>query len=345
MRHRSTFERIQLSNLAKKNIAIVYGGFSGERVISEKSAQLVQRHLNKDKFNAYLVDIAREGWFVDLDAGRIPVDKTDFSFQLKGKRQPFHGVFNAIHGTPGEDGKLQGYFDVMGIPYNNCGVIASAISFSKSACNIYLGALGINVARSHLIKHGAKYNAKKILADLGLPCFVKPTDGGSSIGITKVKEATQFDAAVRSAQAEHTDALVESFLDGVEVSCGCISLNGRPKALAVTEIVPANEFFDFESKYTNAQTQEITPARISESDYDEVMRTTEKIYGLLDGKGMIRIDFMVCKDGIYLIEPNTTPGLSEASILPQQAVYCGYDLDGFFELSLTEMFKFHSKRS
>jgi len=328
--------------LAKKNIAIVYGGFSAERVISEKSAQLVHRHLPEEKYNAFLVDIARGGWLVDHKGMRIPVDKTNFSFELDGMSLVFDGVFNAIHGTPGEDGKLQGYFDVMGIPYNNCGVISSAISFSKSACNIYLGALGIKVARSRLIRLGAAYNADEIIAELGLPCFIKPTDGGSSIGITKVKERNQFDAAVVSAQAEQTDALVESFLEGTEVSCGCISIQGTPKALAVTEIVPANEFFDFESKYTNAKTQEITPARIDAKDYDEVMRTTEEIYSMLNGKGMIRIDFMVGKEGVYLIEPNTTPGLSEASILPQQAVYCGYDLDSFFDLSLVEMFRQHS---
>lgn len=328
--------------MAKKNIAIVYGGFSAERVISEKSAQLVQRHLPKHKYNAFLVDIARDGWFVDHQEQRIPVDKTDFSFEFKGAPLIFDGVFNAIHGTPGEDGKLQGYFDVMGIPYNNCGVMASAVSFSKAACNIYLGALGIKVARSRLIRLGAVYNADEIIDELGLPCFIKPTDGGSSIGITKVKERSQFDAAVVSAQAEQTDALVESFLEGTEVSCGCISIQGTPKALAVTEIVPANEFFDFESKYTNAKTQEITPARIDAKVYEEVMRTTEKIYSMLNGKGMIRIDFMVGKNGVYLIEPNTTPGLSEASILPQQAVYCGYDLDSFFDLSLTEMFREHS---
>jgi D-alanine-D-alanine ligase len=196
-----------------------------------------------------------------------------------------------------------------------------------------------------MIRRGHAYDADAIVNDLGLPCFVKPTDGGSSIGITKVKLREEFDAAVLRAQEEGSDVIAESFLDGVEVSCGCISIQGKPKALAVTEIVPANDFFDFDSKYTNAKTQEITPARIEKEVYDEIMKTTERIYGILNGKGMIRIDFMVCKDGIYLIEPNTTPGLSEASILPQQAVYAGYDLDTFFDLSVVEMFQRHSARS
>jgi D-alanine-D-alanine ligase len=331
--------------VTQKNIAIVYGGFSAERVISEKSAELVHRHLDPAKYRSFMVDIAREGWSVHHEGQVYPVDKTDFSFQLNHEHIRFDGVFNAIHGTPGEDGKLQGYFDVMNIPYNNCGVIESAISFNKAACNIYLGAFGINVAKSRMIRRGHAYDADAIVNDLGLPCFVKPTDGGSSIGITKVKLREEFDAAVLRAQEEGSDVIAESFLDGVEVSCGCISIQGKPKALAVTEIVPANDFFDFDSKYTNAKTQEITPARIEKEVYDEIMKTTERIYGILNGKGMIRIDFMVCKDGIYLIEPNTTPGLSEASILPQQAVYAGYDLDTFFDLSVVEMFQRHSARS
>lgn len=325
-----------------KNIAIVYGGFSGERVISQKSAELVARHLPPSKYQGILLDIGRDGWFADLEGKRITIDKTDFSFTDGGNKVNFDGVFNAIHGTPGEDGKLQGYFDVLDIPYNNCGVTASAISFSKGVCNQFLGSQGIQVAKSRLIRFGAKFNTDEILNALGLPCFVKPTDGGSSIGVTKVKEKKDFAKAIQDAQVEGSDVLVEALLDGTEVSCGCISIDGVPKALAVTEVVPANEFFDFDSKYTNDATNEITPARIDRSVYDEVMQMTERIYILLNAKGMIRVDYMLCKDGIFLIEPNTTPGLSEASILPQQAVHAGYDLDTFFDLSLTEMFKSHS---
>ena len=201
---------------------------------------------------------------------------------------------------------------------------------------------GIKVANSHLVRLGHDYDKQAIIEKLGLPCFVKPCDGGSSIGVTKVKRVEDFDQAIKYAQEDGVDALVESFLDGVEVSCGCVSVNGQPKAVAVTEIVPANEFFDFESKYNAEGTQEITPARLPKTRYDEVMQLTEKIYLYLNCKGMIRVDFMVCQDTSYMIEPNTTPGLSNSSILPQQAIYAGYDLASFFDLSLTEMFKNHS---
>jgi len=328
--------------LATKNIAIVYGGFSGERVISEKSAHLVKQYLDPSKYRSFLVDIDHHAWTAWHQEVSYPVSKDDFSAIIDGERIQFEGVFNAIHGTPGEDGKLQGYFEVLNIPYNNCDVLSSAMSFNKLTCNLFLSGAGIKVAKSHLVRLGEAYNKLEIIEKLGLPCFVKPCDGGSSIGVTKVKKEEDFDQAIHYAQEEGVDALVESFLDGMEVSCGCISIDGKPHAIAVTEIVPANEFFDFESKYTAEATQEITPARLSEERYNEVMRLTEKIYLYLNCKGMIRVDFMVCKDATYMIEPNTTPGLSDASILPQQARYAGYDLSSFFDLSLTEMFKKHS---
>lgn len=321
-----------------KNIAIVFGGFSGERVISEKSANVVLSHLPKELYQAYLVDIDEHDWLAVAGDKKIKVNKDDFTFMLDGVNVKFDGVFNAIHGTPGEDGKIQGYFDMLGIPYNNCGVLASALSFNKIACNAYLSARGIKVAKSVVIHHSDFYDEAQIIAELGLPLFVKPASSGSSLGVTKVKEQGQFQEAVKLAKAHMGDVLVESFLDGMEVSCGCITKNGIPEAVAVTEIVPANEFFDFESKYTNKATREIVPARMSQAKYDEIMRLTERIYRILDCKGMIRIDFMVCDDAIYLIEPNTTPGLSEASILPQQAKFRGYTLGEFFDLSLTEMF-------
>ena len=322
-----------------KNIAIVFGGYSGERVVSEKSARVVLYHLPKDKYVGYLVDVDREKWEVVLDEHRIGIDRNDFSFHHDGKKHLFDGVFNAIHGTPGEDGIIQGYFDLLEIPYNNCGVLASSLSFNKAACNAFLKGFGVKVASSVLIQLGEAFDVSEVLDIVGLPCFVKPNDGGSSIGITKVKDRDGLIGAVKLAQSEGVGALVEAFMDGVEVSCGCISIDGVPKAVAVTEIVPANEFFDFDSKYTNEATQEITPARLSSETYNSIMRTTEHIYRVLHCKGMIRVDFMVCKDGVYLIEPNTTPGLSEASILPQQAKHAGYTLSEFFDLSFNEMFK------
>lgn len=328
----------------QRNIAVIFGGFSGERVISEQSGRLVAEYLPEDKYKAYLIDIDRNGWFHSRDGVKHPVDLDDFSLSIDGEKVHFDGVFNAIHGNPGEDGKIQGYFDLLGIPYNNCGVLASAITFDKAACNRYLKASGVQVADSFIARLGDAFDEEEIIARVGLPCFVKPNDGGSSIGVTKVKHREQLAEAIKNAQAEGVDALIESLLVGTEVSSGCISVDGHPKSTGVTEIVPANEFFDFDSKYLNKDTQEITPARIDEKLYHEVMGLTEDIYHWLHCKGMIRVDYMLCEDGIYLIEVNTTPGLSEASIIPQQAKHSGYTLSEFFDLSLSEMFNEQLKR-
>lgn len=328
----------------QRNIAIIFGGFSGERVISEKSAQLVAKYLPNDKYKCFLIDIDHDVWKYTEKGVHIPVDINDFSLQVNGEKIRFEGVFNAIHGTPGEDGKIQGYFDVLGIPYNNCGVLASSITFNKSACNRYLKASGVKVAESFIARLGDPFDEEEIIARVGLPCFVKPNDGGSSIGVTKVKHREQLAEAIKNAQAEGVDALIESLLVGTEVSSGCISVNGVPKSVGVTEIVPANEFFDFESKYLAKDTQEITPARIDDGVYKEIMSLTEDIYHWLHCKGMIRVDYMICEDGIYLIEVNTTPGLSEASIIPQQALHSGYTLESFFDLSISEMFNDQLKR-
>jgi D-alanine-D-alanine ligase len=321
-----------------RTIAIIYGGFSGERVISEKSAKVVQKYLKADSYRTYLVDIAEDGWWYQDKNSRLPVDKNDFSLLIQGEKINFDGVFCAIHGTPGEDGKIQGYFDAIGVPYNNCGVLASSLTFNKSACNRYLKASGVNVAKSYIARLGESFKEDEIVARVGLPCFVKPNDGGSSIGVSKVKHIEQLSEAIAKAQGEGVDALIESLLVGLEVSCGCISQGGVAKSTGVTEIVPANEFFDFDSKYLNKDTQEITPARISKELYSEVMHLTERVYGWLHAKGMIRVDYMLCENGIYLIEVNTTPGLSEASIIPQQALNSGFSLEEFFDISVREMF-------
>ncbi|MEZ4720749.1 MAG: D-alanine--D-alanine ligase [Flavobacteriales bacterium] len=322
-----------------RNIAIIYGGFSGERVISEKSAAVVYKYLQSNEFNCHLVDIGVDDWICTSVQPQVPVSKDDFSIMQDGVKIKFEGVFCAIHGTPGEDGKIQGYFDILGVPYNNCGVLASAITFNKAACNRYLGASGVNIAKSYIARLDERFNEQEIVARVGLPCFVKPNDGGSSIGVTKVKHIEELSQAIMNAQAEGVDALIESFLEGIEVSCGCVSVNGVPKSTGVTEIVPANEFFDFDSKYLNQDTQEITPARIDKDLYNAVANLTERIYGWLHCKGMIRVDYMLCSNGIYLIEVNTTPGLSEASIIPQQAIHSGYSLEEFFKLSILEMFR------
>tara|TARA_B110000046_G_scaffold37681_1_gene41145 strand:- start:2094 stop:3071 length:978 start_codon:yes stop_codon:yes gene_type:complete len=323
----------------KKNVAIIYGGFSGERIISERSAKVVKAYLNPELYAAHLIDINKTAWeFADGDQRQV-IDKNDFTVIYNNQRIVFDGVFCAIHGSPGEDGKIQGYFDMIGIPYNNCGVLASSITFDKAACNRYLKASGVNVAESFIARLGNEYDLKAIVAKVGLPCFVKPNDGGSSIGVSKVKRVEDLNAAITNAQQEGVDALIESLLEGTEVSCGCVIRNSIPTAIGVTEIVPGNEFFDFESKYEHAGTQEITPARISKEKYIEVQEITESIYSWLHCKGMIRVDYMICSDGIYLIEVNTTPGLSEASIIPQQAKHYGLTLGEFFDSAVAEIFR------
>ena len=320
----------------KKNIAIIFGGFSGERVISERSAKVVYKYLDTEEFKPFLIDIDQKQWDLIHKEARIPIDKNDFSVKVGGEKVEFDAVFCAIHGTPGEDGKIQGYFDTIGIPYNNCGVLASAITFDKAACNRYLKASGVNLAESYIARLGQTYDLDVIVERVGLPCFVKPNDGGSSIGVTKVKLKEDLENAIAHAQHEGVDALIESLLVGTEVSCGCISKNGKAISIGITEIVPANEFFDFDSKYENGATQEITPARIEDTLYAQVQKLTENIYTWLHCKGMIRVDYMLCKDCIYLIEVNTTPGLSEASIIPRQAKHFGLSLDEFFKLAILE---------
>ncbi len=324
--------------MEQKHVAVLYGGFSGERVISEKSAAVVVRYLDQKRYQSTLVDVTREGWYAMVDNQRLPLDLTDFSYAGTEGKVKFDGVFNAIHGTPGEDGKIQGYFDLIQIPYNNCGVLASSLSFDKAACNRYLETFGIKVATSYIARVGASINEDEILARVGLPCFVKPNDGGSSIGVTKVKHTEQLAEAIQHAQSDGVDALIETFLDGVEVSCGCYMRDGKPVPLAVTEIVPANEFFDFDSKYLDEGTEEITPARIDQEIYDRVMELTVEIYDYLRCSGMIRIDFMIVKGELFVIEVNTTPGISEASIIPRQVKYLGWTLEEFFTESVNEMF-------
>lgn len=323
----------------KRQIAILFGGYSGERVISERSAQLVMDSLNPDKYSCYLVDIAKGHWRCLIGDQWIEINKDDFSVSHQDEVIRFDGAFCAIHGTPGEDGKLQGYFDMLDIPYNNCGVLASSLTFDKASCNRFLKGLGVQVAKSVVVKLGKDPDVASIVDSVGIPCFVKPNDGGSSIGISKVKLASELPAAIERAQAEGVDALVEEFLDGYELSCGCFTENGRVRSTGVTEIIPENEFFDFESKYNSKKTQEITPARINEALYSSIQQLTEEIYGWLKCKGMIRVDYMVCDDQPYVIEVNTTPGISPESIIPKQVKHMGMTLEEFFSISVQEMFR------
>jgi D-alanine-D-alanine ligase len=316
--------------MAVKNIAIVCGGYSDEKVISNQSADVVIASLKGSPYSPHKVWIDDRGWELRRGEASYPIDKNDFSVEVDGQRLEFDGVFNTIHGTPGENGLLQGYFDLLKIPYNNCGVYASSISFNKGACNRLLRHFGVKSAESYLLSRGEEYSLDEVLRKVGLPCFVKPNASGSSLGISRVNEAEQLHSAIEAAFQEDDLVVIEEFLPGIEITCGVVSRDGKPKALAVTEIVTTKEFFDYEAKYHDKGTEEITPARIDAEDYERCMRLTEKIYGWLSCKGIVRADYMLCDDGLYLIEVNTTPGLSEARLVPQMAQHAGYSLSAFF---------------
>ncbi len=319
------------------NVAIVFGGYSPEWVISEKSAKVVFAHLNSAIYSCTLVHIEQNGWFACPENGEhIALDKNDFSFIFNGVKVKFDVVFNAIHGTPGEDGRLQGYWDMLGIPYTSPGVLASAVTFNKSVCNGFLRQFAdVNIAASEVIHAHLPYDPKAILTRIGLPCFVKPSSAGSSFGISKVKLESEFATAIAKAFEHDNEVVIEQYIQGTEVSCGVYRSNGTTIALAGTEIVTANEFFDYQAKYEGASS-EITPPRVSDDEARSIRETTVKVFDRLGLKGMSRIDFIV-KDGKpYLIEVNTIPGLSEASILPQQVRHAGISLKAFFELLVDE---------
>lgn len=316
-----------------KTVAVVYGGYSSEWVISELSAKVVFNHLDRSKYEPFRVKISQDDWAVQMEDNSVSrIDRDDFSFTFGGEKRKFDVVFNAIHGTPGEDGKLQGYWDMLGIPYTSPGVLASSLTFSKSYCNGFLRQFDdANIAASVMVRKGENVDAKAILDKVGLPCFVKPNNLGSSFGITKLKDANKFDEALATALENDEEAVIEQFINGIEVASGVYSHQGEVIALPLTEIVSKNEYFDYQAKYEGAS-EEITPARIPDSVRDLIQETTRRIFKRLKLKGMSRIDYIV-QDGVpYLIEVNTIPGLSEASLLPQQVVYSGKSLQEFFGL-------------
>jgi D-alanine-D-alanine ligase len=312
----------------KKNIAIVAGGYSSEIVISLKSAEGIRSFLDKDKYNVYTVLITRDKWIVKLQDNReIDVDKNDFGFTENGEKIQFDFACITIHGTPGEDGLLQGYFDMLDIPYSCCGVLAASLTFNKNFCKNYLQNLGVKIAPSVLLRKTDSWNSDEIVSRLGLPVFVKPNDGGSSFGVTKVNSVEQLQTAVNLAFAEGNEVLAESFMAGVEVTCGCYQTGGKKTVLPVTEVVSKNEFFDFEAKYTASKTEEITPARISGALTEEVQSLTAKIYDRIGAKGIIRVDYIISpEEEVRMLEVNTTPGMTATSFIPQQVKAAGLDM-------------------
>lgn len=312
----------------KKNIAIIAGGDSSEIVISLKSAEGIHSFIDNDKYNLYIAIVKHDGWFVQLPKGEhAPIDKTDFSFREGGEKKLFDFAYITIHGTPGEDGRLQGYFDMIGLPYSSCGMLVSALTFNKYVCNHYLKGFGVRIADSVLLRADCQQvDPQTVIDRLGLPLFVKPNDGGSSFGITKVKSVEELQPAIDKAFAEGHEVVIESFVKGTEVTCGCYKVKGKEVVLPLTEVVTQNEFFDFDAKY-NGQVQEITPARISPELTAKVQQETSRIYDILGAKGLIRVDYIIPEDGNpYLLEINTTPGMTATSFIPQQVRAAGLSM-------------------
>ncbi|MCB0523492.1 MAG: D-alanine--D-alanine ligase family protein [Saprospiraceae bacterium] len=315
-----------------KTIAILTGGDSAERVISLKSGKVVQDHLPKDRYRSFLIDIQHADWR-DLETG-IPVDKNDFSLTINGERISFDCAFAAIHGSPLEDGSMQGYLEMQGIPYTCCNGYVSALTMNKHNTKTQLAPYGIPMAKSALLRKGETINSEKLL-DMGLPLFVKPNDHGSSFGISKVKTAEALLPAIEEALKYSNEAVVESFLPGREFSNGVITHQGKVMALPVTEIIPETEFFDFAAKY-EGKSKEVTPAELSPELSKKCQEQSVRLYELLRCQGVVRFDYILVGDTFNFLEANTIPGLSPASIVPQQAAANGWTLGEFFALLIEE---------
>lgn len=302
-----------------KRVAVVAGGYSSEYPISVQSGQMLVNEMAKAKYEVYLVEISPQGWLVHLSPDEsIPINRSDFSFSYKGSTINFDAVVMAIHGTPGEDGKLQGYFDLLNIPYTCCGVMAAAVTFNKHACKIFARQIGLNTADSVLIQHNDIIDPHLIIKQLGLPCIVKPTESGSSFGVSKVTSETQLQDAIAHAFSESHEVLIEKFIAGTEVTCGMVALPEGDLVFPITEVVSKRDFFDYEAKYTTGLSEEITPARIDESIAEQVRKATQKLYHTLGCKGITRTDFIISEGKAYLLEVNTVPGMSPNSIIPKQ---------------------------
>jgi D-alanine-D-alanine ligase len=308
----------------KKNIAIVAGGDQSEVVVSIKSAKGIYSFIDKSGYNCYIAVIEKNNWHVLFDDdSTAPIDKNDFSFVIDGKKIRFDCAYITIHGIPGEDGRLQGYFEMIDMPYTSCNVLASAMTYNKYVCNSYLKSFGVNVAPSVRLRKDDRITAVAVVDKVGLPCFVKPNLGGSSFGVTKVKKREEVDAAIDKAFAEAEEVIVESFMQGTEITNGIFKTSRRQVVLPITEVVPANEFFDFAAKY-KGESQEITPARLPADVTADVQKTTAFIYNLLGCYGIVRIDYIITEGNkINLLEVNTTPGMTPTSFIPQQIPHAG----------------------
>lgn len=318
------------------NVAIIMGGYSSEYEISLKSGNVVYQNLDKNKFQLYRVHILENKWvYVDDSNKEFPINKHDFSVEVNGTKITFDVVFNAIHGTPGEDGLMQAYFELLKLPQTSCEMYQAALTFNKRDLLSVLKPYGIKTATSFYLNKGDEFSENQIIEKVGLPCFVKPNKAGSSFGISKVKTKEELLPAIEFAYKEDNEIIIESFLDGTEVSVGVITYKGEVKVLPMTEIVSENDFFDYEAKYLG-KSQEITPARISDDIRNKIAQVAKKSYEILKMSGFSRSEFIVVNGEPHMLEMNTVPGLTAESILPQQAKEAGISLAELFENAITE---------
>lgn len=324
----------------KKTIALLTGGTTGEWVVSVKSAATIAQNLDPDKFEVYKIMLSEQGWFYEpADSVKIAVDRNDFSLTINGKKIVFEGVFIAIHGSPGEDGKLQGYFDMLEIPYTTCDALTSAITMNKGYTKaIVNGIKDLHIAKSAQIFKDTPYDLEQLKSDLTLPYFVKPNNGGSSIGMSKVNQAADLEAALDRAFNEDSQILIEEFISGREFTVGVVKLDGAITVLPATEVETAKEFFDFEAKYTPGVATETTPAPIREETKSRVAEIAKQVYIKLNCRGVVRIDFILTGDeaDFYFIEINTIPGQTATSFIPQQVAAMDMKLNDFYTKLIRE---------
>jgi D-alanine-D-alanine ligase len=328
----------------KKNIALLAGGYSGEYIISIQTAETIEKNLDTTLYNVYKIIITKDEWYYEAEGKKVYVDKNDFTITVKKDRIRFDCAFIAMHGTPGEDGHIQGYLDMLRIPYTTCNSIVSALTFNKSYCNKVVKAFNVvNIANSvHLIK-GEPYSMGAILDQLKLPVFVKPNESGSSLGVSKVKDVEGLLPAIEKAFKEDNQVLIEEFIEGRELTIGIYKTNGYIHALPATEVVSKNEFFDYEAKYTPGVTNEITPARIDNTTREQLETKATYIYRHLNCRGIVRMDFILQRatNKLFFLEVNTMPGQSENSIVPQQVRSAGKTLKEFYGELLADCLKNH----
>ncbi len=321
----------------KKNIAIVTGGDSSEYEISLQSAETIINNIDKSEYKPYQIVINGDRWVLKRNnVVDIAIDKNDFSCTIDSNKLTFDCAFIAIHGTPGEDGKLQGYFDMLKIPYTASGVHTSALTFNKNTCINFLKQYGVVAANSVLVKRGERVDSKEILAKTNLPCFVKPNNGGSSCGVSKVNNVDELEDAINNAFKEDNEILVEEFIAGTELTCGVVKNKNELLVLPITEIISKTEFFDYEAKYTTGMAEEITPARVSETTEKKCKDLSAFIYSILNCRGIARIDYILNNETLYFLEINTIPGLTGNSLVPKQAAAIGISLKELFGMVIED---------